>query len=214
MTFTGGRGRVEGRSGGRRKMGDRGPAPKATALKLIAGKPGKRELNLDEAIPDPMASVEAPGEVSSDPRAKAIWDRLVPDLAKCGLARSVDGPLLTRYCLKLSRWIFLGEEIRRISAENPSSKGTTYPITEGYEETGADGKKIKRERVKYVAEFPWASEWRTLDRDLRADERALGISPAARSRITVKGEGRKTEDDLRRDFFKRGSFLAGDKGAG
>lgn len=190
-------------------MGERGPAPKPTALKLIAGNPGKRELNLDEAVPAPMKNFDPPPEVAADPRAAAIWVRLVPDLGACGLARSVDWPILTRYVLKLSRWIFLGEEIRRISAENPSSKGTTYPITEGYEETGADGKKVKRERVKYVAEFPWASEWRTLDRDLRADERALGISPAARSRISVRSEGKKTEDDLRRDFFKRGSFLAG-----
>ena len=140
-------------------MGERGPAPKPTALKLIAGNPGKRELNLDEAVPAPMTSTEPPPEVAADPRAASIWARLVPDLAACGLARSVDWPILTRYVLKLSRWIFLAEEIRRISAENPSSKGTTYPITEGYEETGADGK--------------------------------------------------KTEDDLRRDFFKRGSFLAG-----
>jgi len=41
------------------------------------------------------------------------------------------------------------------------------------------------------------------------DERALGISPASRSRISVRSDGKKTEDDLRRDFFKRGSFLAG-----
>jgi len=178
-------------------MGERGPAPKPTALKLIAGNPGKRDLNLDEAVPAPMASHDAPPEVAADPRAASIWARLVPDLAACGLARSVDWPILTRYVLKLSRWIFLSEEIRRIQSEKPSSKGTTYPILD------------EKGKVKYVAEFPWASEWRTLDRDLRADERAIGISPAARSRISVKSDAKKTEDDLRRDFFKRGNFLAG-----
>ena len=190
-------------------MGERGPAPKPTALKLIAGNPGKRELNVDEAIPDPMTSYDPPPEVAADPRAASIWSRLVPDLAKCGLARSVDWPRLAAYCLKFSRWLFLGEEIRRIQEENPSSKGTTYPIVEDYDEV-VDGKKVRRERVKYVAEFPWASEWRSLDRDLRADERVLGISPSARSRISVRSEGKKTEDDLRRDFFKRGQFLKGE----
>jgi phage terminase small subunit len=181
----------------RQLMGERGPPPKPTVLKLIAGNPGKRELNFDEAIPAPMESNEPPPEVAADPRAASIWGRLVPDLAACGLARSVDWPVLTRYVLKLSRWIFLAEEIRRIASEKPSSKGTTYPI---FDESG---------RVKYVAEFPWASEWRTLDRDLRADERALGISPSARSRISVPSDVKKTEDDLRRDFFRRGSFLSG-----
>jgi len=177
-------------------MGERGPPPKPTALKLIAGNPGKRDLNLDEAIPDPISDLAPPPEVAADPRAADAWNRLVPDLAKCGLARSVDWPLLTRYVLKFSRWIYLGEELRRIAQESPNSKGTTYPITDD------NGK------LKYVAEFPWVSEWRALDRDLRADEKSIGISPAARSRITVKTEERRTQEDLRKDFFSRGAFIA------
>lgn len=183
-------------------MGERGPPPKATALKLVSGNPGKRELNLHEAVPDPISDLSPPPEVAADERAVAVWNRLVPDLASCGLARSVDWPLLVRYVLKFSRWLYLGEELRRIAAENPNSKGTTYPIVD------------EKGRVKYVAEFPWASEWRTLDRDLRADERALGISPAARSRISVKTDGRRTEEDLRRAFFKRNSFVGGDRDGG
>lgn len=172
-------------------MGERGPVEKPTILKLIAGNPGKRDLNLDEPVPPPIVDFSAPPEVAVDPLATSFWNRLVPDLAASGLARSIDWPLLSRYVLKLSRWTFLGAEIRRISEENPSSKGTTYPILDD------EG------RVKYVAEFPWSIEWRSLDRDLRLDERAIGISPSARSRITVKTE-RKTEADLRRDFFQRG----------
>lgn len=174
-------------------MGDRGPAPKPTALKLLAGNPGKRDLNLDEAIPASMDDTAPPPEVDADPIAAGIWRRLVPQLAECGLARSVDWPALTRYVLKLSRWLYLGGEIRRIQAEKPSTKGTTYPVF------ADDGKTIK-----WVAEFPWVAEWRTLDRECRLDERTLGISPAARSRITVSGADRKTEAELRRDFFRRG----------
>ena len=172
-------------------MGERGPIQKPTALKLIAGNPGKRDLNLDEPVPDPLDDVSPPPEVLADPRAADLWTRLVPPLAGCGLVRSPDWTVLVRYVLKLSRWIFLGEEIRRISKENPQSKGTTYPILDD------------KGRVKFVAEFPWVAEWRTLDRELRLDERTIGISPAARSRITVPGTNRKTEEDLRRDFFRK-----------
>lgn len=172
-------------------MGERGPPPKPTVLKLISGNPGHRPLNLNEPVPAPMANYDPPVEVSADPIAASIWSRLIPEMAECGLIRSVDWPILARYCLKLSRWFFLGSEIRRITNENPASKGTTYPILD---DNG---------RLKFVAEFPWAAEWRVLDRELRADERALGISPSARSRITISAEGIRTEDDLRREFFRR-----------
>ena len=176
-------------------MGERGPAPKPTILKVIAGNPGKRDLNLDEPIPAPMTSIAAPPEVLADPVAGDLWTRLVPDLAGSGLARSVDWPLLSRYVLKLSRWFSLGEEIRRIRATDAESRGTCYKVT-----TDAGS-------AKWV-EFPFVTEWRELDRDLRLDERAIGISPAARTKIRVPGLDRKDENDLKRDFFKRGPNYA------
>ena len=187
-------------------MGERGPPPKPTALKLIAGNPGKRDLNYDEAVPAPLRDFTPPPEVAEDSLAAQFWARLVPDLAACGLARSVDWPVLCRYCLKLSRWIYLGREVRKVNEANPASKGTTYPITVREEVVSPDGKKTTIDRLKFVAEFPWAIEWRTLDRELRADERALGISPAARSRITVKTDRQRTDADLRRDFFARPKY--------
>jgi P27 family predicted phage terminase small subunit len=174
-------------------MGERGPAAKPTALKLIAGNPGRRPLNLDEAVPGEMTDLAPPPEVAEDPRAAEIWGRVVPSLASCGLVRAPDWTILARYCLKFSRWVFLGQEIRRVARENPGSRGTTYPVLD---EEG---------NVKSFEEFPYVAEWRTLDRELRLDERTIGISPAARSRITVPGANRKTEADLRRDFFRKGT---------
>lgn len=178
-------------------MGERGPQGKPTLLKLIAGNPGKRDLSVNEPVPAAMEDVHPPKELAPESVAAEIWRRLVPDLSACGLARSVDWTLLVRYCMKFERWLYLGDEIKRIAAENPSSKGTTYPIMDS------------KGRIRYVAEFPWVAEWRTLDRELRLDERALGISPSARSRISVPTVARESEADLRRDFFRRAPNYGG-----
>lgn len=140
-----------------------------------------------------MASMDPPPELLADEVAVSVWNRLVPDLAKGGLATSVDWPILVRYCLKFSRWLFLGTEIKRILTENPGSRGTTYPIV------GENGK------VKFVAEFPWSAEWRTLDRELRIDERLFGMSPSARSRLIVPktATSQANAADPRRAFFNR-----------
>lgn len=172
-------------------MGARGPQPKPTALKVLAGNPGRRDIDTREPVPAEMKTLEAPPEVSKDPGAVAIWNRLVPDLAGCGLARSVDWPLLVRYVLKLARWIEIGDKIRDDAGKG---LGSCYELTT---ETG----------TKWV-EYPYAKEWRTLDRELRLDERQIGISPSARSRITVPG-ATKTKDDLRREFFRGGAPLVG-----
>ena len=167
-------------------MGARGPSPKPTLLKVIAGNPGCRPLNTGEPIPAPMDPSKVPAEVASIPAALDIWTRLVPDLASCGLARSVDWTVLARYCIKLARWFYLAAEIDRRTREDAGSAGANYSDLE-----------MKRR------EYPFVGEWRALDRELRLDESRLGISPASRSRITVPGR-EKTEDELRRDFFAGG----------
>jgi P27 family predicted phage terminase small subunit len=151
----------------------RGPSPKPSILKLVSGNPGKRPIGKDEPIPAP-GTIEPPDFVKGE--ARDLWNRLVPDLVRAGLVTSVDWPGVARYCIKLARWLYLFREIEKAKESSPAGKGTTYPIY------GADGK------VKYVAEFPWASEWRTLDRELRADEGRLGMSAAARTRIRVEKE--------------------------
>lgn len=186
----------------------RGPQPKPTILKLIAGNPGKRELNADEPIP-PEGSPVPPEWLNED--AVAIWNALVPPLTATKLFSAIDWPLVGRYCVKLARWIEIGKEIKRRSAGDPGSFGTTYPIYEkeseekkpkGKKKNNAENKADKDSReIKYVAEFPWACEWRSLDRDLRADEARIGIGAAARSRISVAPEKEKSKDQARRDFF-------------
>jgi len=168
-------------------------------LKLISGNPGKRPLNVAEPVPPPMKDYEPPVELTGDVFARSVWERLVPDLAAGGLARSVDWPALVRYCLKFSRWIYLGTVMDEIRAANVTSRGSSYVKYD------AEG------NVDKVIEFPWVKEWRELDRELRLDEARLGIAPGSRSRIMVPEGKAKTEEELRRDFFSEpANYLVGD----
>lgn len=74
-------------------MGARGPAPKPTVLKLLQGNPGHQKLSRREPKPR-LLTPKAPTHL--DPRAKAYWDELVPELERIpGLLTAVDGAALT-----------------------------------------------------------------------------------------------------------------------
>lgn len=73
----------------------RGDKPKPTALKLLAGNPGKRALNDRE--PDSGAlDLTPPAELSAE--AVTHWNRLVPMLAKTGVLKQSDRDILTLFC--------------------------------------------------------------------------------------------------------------------
>ncbi len=72
-----------------------GRPSKPTALKLLAGNPGKRRLNDRE--PDPGAlDLTPPEELSAE--AVPQWNRIAPMLAKCGVLKQSDRDVLAHYC--------------------------------------------------------------------------------------------------------------------
>lgn len=72
-----------------------GRPSKPTALKLLAGNPGKRPLNDRE--PDPGAlDLTPPPELSAE--AVPQWNRIAPMLARCGVLKQSDRELLTLFC--------------------------------------------------------------------------------------------------------------------
>lgn len=75
-------------------MGKRGPAPKATNLKILEGNPSKRPLNNDE--PQPEQGAVCPTWLSK--KAKKEWHRLAPILESCGILTRADEDTLAAYC--------------------------------------------------------------------------------------------------------------------
>lgn len=163
-------------------MGQRGPAPKPTALKLRAGNPGHRPLNLKEPVPA-AGTPDRPDWVQGV--AAAIWDQVVPRLATAGLARSIDGQALGRYCCLFEEWLRAKDQIKL---------STTYPL------------KDENDRVIAVRELPQAGAMRKLSALLLQIEREFGLTPASRTRIHVENDKTvaKDTDELRRRFFATG----------
>ncbi len=73
----------------------RGRLPKPTALKVLAGNPGRRPLNAGE--PQPTADgVRCPSWLSLD--AKREWRRVAPELQRIRLLTVADVSPLASYC--------------------------------------------------------------------------------------------------------------------
>lgn len=168
-------------------MGRRGPPPEPTVLKLAKGNPGGRPLNPSEVIP-PAGEPEMPSHLEE--RAADVWKQVVPRLAKLGLARTIDGEALGRYCSLVVMWrdlvVFLDKH------------GRSYPIR-------AEPKgKEKQGRVIRFAPFPEVGMLMRTSRELIAIEDRFGLSPSARSRIQVTAEKEAKGDasNLRAKFFQ------------
>src|SRR4051812_21548502 len=75
-------------------MGERGPAPKPTALRVLEGNRAKRPLRRE---PKPrLGAPECPKELQGEARAE--WQRIVPDLDQIGLLARADRAVLMSYC--------------------------------------------------------------------------------------------------------------------
>jgi len=88
-------------------MGKRGPAPKATNLKILEGNPGKRPLNTNEPRPDTGAT--CPDWLSES--ARLHWNELCPVLESCGILTKADRYTLAAYCDALANYQRATKEI-------------------------------------------------------------------------------------------------------
>lgn len=70
--------------------------PTPTALKKLAGNPGKRPINKDEPLPTTGAP-QRPDWLTGDSLAE--WNRIVPELDRLGILTCVDGGILEAYCV-------------------------------------------------------------------------------------------------------------------
>lgn len=79
----------------------KGPAPKPTVLKRLAGNPGRRPLNAAEPQPR-RVHLHCPSHLSGEARQE--WRRVAGDLYRLGLLTVVDMAVLASYCQAYGRW--------------------------------------------------------------------------------------------------------------
>jgi P27 family predicted phage terminase small subunit len=142
-----------------------GRRPKPTALKALAGNPGKRKLNKDE--PKPSGTPKCPPHL--DKTAKAEWRRVSAELTTLGLLTSVDRAALAAYCAAWSRWV---------SAELSIQKFGTV---------------IKSPKSGYPVQNPYVGIANTSMDQMRRFAVELGLTPASRSRLHVEADGQSAD---------------------
>ena len=155
-------------------MARKGPPPKPTALKILAGNPGKRKLNVNEPRP-PAGVPERPRSVSQDVIAKAEWDRIAPELLRLGLLTVLDGAALGAYCQTFSLWQQAEELLRR--------DGRTYKLPNGT-----------------VCKHPAVGITQQAKMMVRAFAAEFGMTPASRSRLHVTMPDDQESKKARRFF--------------
>lgn len=82
----------------------RGRKPTPDALKVLAGNPGKRDLNLG-AKPQPAVDVPDRPKCLTG-AARDEWDRITPLLAEVGCVAAMDAQVLAVYC----QWVSVFRE--------------------------------------------------------------------------------------------------------
>jgi P27 family predicted phage terminase small subunit len=154
-----------------------GRRPKPTALKVITGNPGKRALNPDEPMPEPC-KVNMPNGLSDD--AKKMWRDIVPHLEVLRVLTALDRPALVRMCECYAEIQAAQEEIR--------NGGLIV------ETVTTDGKVLSRAN-------PAVAMLSDADRRFKAYLVEFGLTPAARSKVKVAGDGDKPKEDPVRNYF-------------
>lgn len=137
--------------------GRRGPPPKPTALKVIAGNPGKKAL--------PPGEIKPPVELPTQPRhltaeARAEWDRLAPVLMRLKLLTRLDRAAFAAYCQAWARHVEAEEQLAKASALAFTASG--YPIINPW---ATISKQAVDQMARFLGEF--------------------GLTPAARTRINA-----------------------------
>lgn len=141
-------------------MGERGPAPKPTRLKVLEGNPGKRALPKNEPKPQ-LGAPEMPKWLPED--AKAEWRRVAPELARLGLLTMIDGSSLAAYCEAFARW--------KRAVEQYNEEGQTF-----------------RTEAGYLAQHPAVGIANKAMGEMLKFGREFGLTPSSRGRMSLPGE--------------------------
>jgi len=147
-------------------MGRRGPPPKPTALRILAGNPSRRPLNANEPKPR-QAIPRCPSWL--DDEAKRQWNRTASQLRDMGVLTIVDADALANYCDSWSRWkravLFL------------QKNGDVFTCRDEF------GK------LRHIQQWPQVGIAKALLAVLNQYQQEFGLTPASRSRVSVNDGG-------------------------
>ena len=143
-------------------MALKGRKPKPTAIKILEGNPGKRQLNTSEPMPLKKAP-KCPAWLNIE--AKKEWRRLAKQLEDLGLLTTIDMAAFAGYCQAFARW--------KEAEEFISKHGTIVKTPSGYWQ-----------------QVPQVSIAQTYLKIMNKFCEQFGLTPSARSRI-ITDSGRQ-----------------------
>lgn len=143
-------------------MGQRGPPPTPTALKILRGNPGNRPILPD--IFEPVRECpDCPPHITG--RAREHWDYITEQLNRYGMLAKTDMGQLAALCTVWARYVEAEEMIAMAAAQAPMSKG--------WLQKGDGGMKVA----------PWLRVSRdAIDQYTRLSQK-FGLSPTDRVRM-------------------------------
>lgn len=166
-----------------------GPAPKPTALKKLAGNPGKRALNSSEPQPERVVPAMPRGLPK---RAQRFWKSHAGKLDNLGLLTAVDGPAFTMMALHYAVALEALEIIQQGLVVADGEDGTPGSVVMGglmaVDENGA------------MRKHPLLQVWRENSTAFRQYAMQFGLTPASRGRLSIPEP--TPEDDY--EAFLRG----------
>lgn len=161
-------------------MGNRGPQPKPTRLKLLAGETRPSVINYAEPIPEGGA-LTPPPEMREE--ARRFWEQVVTALGRTGVLTSADKHVLRLYAEAMARYV---------EAEEMLSK--TGPLIKG-----RDGNLVKNPLHQIVRDNADA---------VKKYARELGLTPAARTGLRGEIDGQANSATAKLDALIRAARRA------
>lgn len=153
-----------------------GRRPKPTALKLVAGNPGKRATNKRE--PKPRREIPScPAHLSDD--GKVAWGRLSVLLDRMGVLTEADTAALERLCDCYADILESRELIK--------TDGRTYKVSTQSGDT-------------LIKANPAVAQLRAADSQFKSYLVEFGLTPAARSKVQATPDDDEKDDPLK-EFF-------------
>lgn len=168
-------------------MGQRGPAPKPSELKVLEGGRGHRAINLDATFRPEVGVPDAPTWLTKE--AKKAWRRLSDELTYYNLLSKVDRDAFAQLCqtigrLELIERALAGRMALCVAAGQDAAQALLDKTPNGLQVQSAIYQVLNREQAKLsslLAEF--------------------GLTPAQRSRVStairaqlslIDGQGKPT----------------------